>query len=380
MKKVLLTLAVAAFSLSGMAQEATPTEKYSVATNSFWSNWYIQAGANWNAWYSDEEHGLDLSNSPFKKFRSNPGASVAIGKWFTPGFGLRTKFSGIWGKSVTDADNYGNHNSYWTLNEQAMFNLSNLFCGYKESRVWNLIVFGGAGVGRSMTYNRYAMNFNAGLQSKWKVSKLLDIYLEGGWNSFEGDMDGFGGLNDNHRGWDNHDNNFYAEVGLSFNLGKATWKNVPDVEALKDQYNSEIDALKNQLNDANAENNRLKDLLANQKPAEQAAKEYVTNPVSVFFNLGKTTVANKRDLVNVEGLAKYAKDNNAKLLVEGYADSKTGSAEFNQKISEKRANVVADELVNMGVDKANITTAGKGGVSDLSPISYNRRAVVSVAE
>ena len=44
MKKLLAVLAFAGLSLSGFAQDATPTEKYSVATNSFWSNWFIQIG------------------------------------------------------------------------------------------------------------------------------------------------------------------------------------------------------------------------------------------------------------------------------------------------------------------------------------------------
>lgn len=59
--------------------------------------------ADWNAWYSAEERGHGLAKSPFKKFRSNPGVSLAIGKWFTPSIGLRTKLQGIWGKKV-DAD------------------------------------------------------------------------------------------------------------------------------------------------------------------------------------------------------------------------------------------------------------------------------------
>ena len=69
MKKLLIALAFAGLSLSASAQEADPTLKHSVATNSFWSNWFIQVGADWNAWYSNEEHGLGLSESPFKKFR-----------------------------------------------------------------------------------------------------------------------------------------------------------------------------------------------------------------------------------------------------------------------------------------------------------------------
>ena len=378
MKKLFIVLALAGMSLTSMAQE-DPTLKYSVATNSFWSNWFIQAGAEWNAWYSNEEHGLGLSRSPFKKFRSNPGASIAIGKWFTPGIALRTKLQGIWGKTVTDADNYGNHNSFWTLNEHVMFNLSNLIYGYNPNRVWNLIPFAGAGISRTMTHNLYAMQLSVGVQSSWKLNKHLNIYLEGGWNRLEGDVDGIDKSN-GQRGWDSPDTMFYAELGLNFNLGKATWNKVPDVDAIKALSQSQIDALQKQLDDANAENARLKNMLANQKNAGQSVKEYVTTPVSVFFNINKTKIASQKDLVNVRALANYAKDNNSKLLVTGYADSATGTPAINQRLSEGRANTVAEELVKMGVSRDNISTAAKGGVDDLSPVSFNRRATVQVTE
>lgn len=77
-------------------------------------------------------------------------------------------------------------------------------------------------------------------------------------------------------------------------------------------------------------------------------------------------------------VAEYAKANNKKILVTGYADSKTGSAEFNQQLSEKRAQVVADELVKMGVNRDNIIVEGKGGVDMISPFSYNRRVTVKI--
>lgn len=378
----MIVLAFAGISMSSMAQDADPVQKYSVATNSFWSNWFIQVGGNWNAWYSGEEHGLDLAKSPIKKFRANPGTAFAIGKWFTPGLGLRTKVQGIWGKTVTDGNNAGNGNKYWVLDEHIMFNLSNLLMGYNENRVWNLVPFVGGGVGRTMTHNLYAMNLSAGIQSTWKVSKLLNIYLEGGWNRFEGDIDGNELVTRPNRGWDSHDNNLYAEVGLTFNLGKATWNKVPDVDALKAQYQNEIDGLRNQLNDANAENDRLRNMLANQPKAETpaAVKEFVQTPISVFFNLNKTKIASQKDLVNVQALAKYAKENNSKLLVNGYADSATGKPAHNQWLSEERAKTVAGELQKMGINSSNITTKGNGGVDELSPISFNRRATVQVTE
>lgn len=378
----MIVLAFAGISMSSMAQDADPVQKYSVATNSFWSNWFIQVGGNWNAWYSGEEHGKNLASSPVEKFRSNPGAAFAIGKWFTPGLGLRTKVQGIWGKTVTDDNNAGNGNKYWVLDEHIMFNLSNLLMGYNEDRVWNVVPFVGGGIGRTMTHNLYAMNLSAGIQSTWKVSKLLNIYLEGGWNRFEGDIDGNELVTRPNRGWDCHDNNLYAEVGLIFNLGKATWNKVPDVDALKAQYQNEIDGLRNQLNDANAENDRLRNMLANQPKAETpaAVKEFVQTPISVFFNLNKTKIASQKDLVNVQALAKYAKENNSKLLVNGYADSATGKPAHNQWLSEERAKTVAGELQKMGINSSNITTKGNGGVDELSPISFNRRATVQVTE
>lgn len=380
MKKLFIALAFAGISLSSMAQDADPTLKYSVATNSFWSNWFIQVGADWNAWYSGQEHGQDLSTSPFKKFRSNPGVSVAVGKWFTPGIGLRTKLSGIWGKNVTDDNNDGNGNKYWTLNEHVLFNLSNMLCGYNPNRVWNFIPFAGAGVTRSMSYNTYAMNYSVGILNTFRVSKKVGINFELGWDRLEGDADGCDYSNGN-RGWDSHDNKLYAEVGLTFNLGKASWDKTPDVDAIKALSQSQIDALNAQLNDANAENARLKKLLAEKKEEPtKGVKEFANSPVSVFFNINKYKIASRKDLVNVKEMAKYAKENDANILVTGYADSATGKPAYNQKLSEKRANTVADEIVKMGVSRDKITTEAKGGVNDLSPISYNRRATVQIKD
>ena len=380
MKKLFIALAFAGISLSSMAQDADPTLKYSVATNSFWSNWFIQVGADWNAWYSGQEHGQDLSTSPFKKFRSNPGVSVAVGKWFTPGLGLRTKLSGIWGKNVTDDNNDGNGNKYWTLNEHVLFNLSNMLCGYNPDRIWNFIPFAGAGLTRSMTYNTYAMNYSIGILNTFRVSKKVGINFELGWDRLEGDADGCDITNGN-RGWDSHDNKLYAEVGLTYNLGKASWDKTPDVDAIKALSQSQIDALNAQLNDANAENARLKKLLAEKKDeSTKNVKEFVNAPASVFFNINKYKVASRKDLVNVKEIAKYAQENDANILVTGYADSATGKPAYNQKLSEKRANTVADEIVKMGVSRDKITTEAKGGVNDLSPISYNRRATVQIKD
>mgnify|MGYP003747298053 CR=1 FL=1 len=388
MRKLMITLALAGLAMSAAAQEQSeePTQKYSVATNSFWSNWFLQGGVEWSAWYSNQEHqqSLDLDKSPFKGFRGGLSGSLAIGKWFTPGLGLRTKLQGIWGKDVVDNTSKGNFNRYWILNEHILFNLSNMLYGYNPNRVWNFIPFAGGGVGRTMTRDLYAMDLSAGILNEFRVSKHVAVNLELGWNRCEGDIDGTD-ASDGNRGWDSHDNNLYAELGLTLNLGKATWDKVPDVDAIKALNQRQLDDLNNQLRNANDENARLKDMLAKQPEVKetivpQSVKEFITTPISVFFDLNKTEIASQKDLVNVRALAKYAKENGSNILVEGYADSATGTPAINQSLSLRRANQVADELVKLGVDRDKIKTAAHGGVNDLSPISFNRRATVQITE
>lgn len=385
MKKLLLALALTSAAMTTFAQEdAAPTKKHSVATNSFFSNWFVQFGADWNAWYSDQEHGFGLSHSPFKGFRSNPGASFAIGKWFTPGIGLRTKVQGIWGKTVLNdnplAPRTDNGNKYWLAQEQVLLNLSNLFYGYNEQRVWNLIPFFGVGIGRSMTHNEYATGFSVGIQSSWKLTKKLDAFVECGWNRYENDIDGVQALVKRHRGWDSHDNNLYAEVGVTFKLGKSTWDKVPDMDVVNAQHQADLDALNAQLKDYQEENERLRAAAEAQPDTAVEAQALAGTPISVFFDLDKTTIASRKDLVNVEALAKYAIDNNCGLLVTGYADGATGNAVHNQQLSEARAAALVDELVRLGVSRDKITTVGKGGVGLLSPDNYNRRATVELSK
>ena len=378
MKKFLMVLALAGVSVAGMAQETT--EKYSVATNSFWSNWFVQANVAYEAFYSNQEKGLGYSKSPFKGFRSNVSPSIAIGKWFTPGLGLRTKATGIWGRSVGSEDKTLNAMKFMNIQEQAMFNLSNMLCGYSDTRVWNFIPYAGVGFLRNFDDNVNAHAASLGVLNTWKLSRKWAVNLDLSFNISDDDIDG---TDASHTVYGTSvaktDRYFTAEIGLTYNLGKATWNKVPDVDAINALHQSQLDALNAQLADANAENDRLNNLIKNHKCPEAktvTVKEVATAPVSVFFNIGKSKIASRKDLQNVKAMTEASKD--AKFVVTGYADSKTGSASYNQKLSQKRAETVADELVKMGVSRDNIEIVAKGGVADLTPISYNRRATVEI--
>ena len=389
MKKFVIGAALLGMSMTAFAQQADPTMKYSVATNSFWSNWFIQVGGDYNIWYSNQEHGRHLDNGGdfdfLSKQRRSFGGSVAIGKWFTPGIGLRTKLQGFNSKKIGAVGVTSQH--FWSLNEQIMFNLSNLFMGYNPERVWNISPFIGGGMARNMSANRYVMQLSAGINSSWRLCRNLDLYAEAGWNRMEDNFDGneMAQLSNTHhgRGWEDKDNHLYAEIGLTFKLGKATWNKTPDVDAIKALSQSQIDALNSQLNDLNAENGKLRKELA-EKPKTtiltKSLKEFVATPISVFFNIGKIDVALLKDLVNVRALAKYAIENNSHILVTGYADSSTGTPAINQRLSEQRANTIVEELVKMGVNRSNIRTAAGGGVKMLEYPDYDRRATVQIVD
>ena len=149
-------LAVASLSLSAMAQDVedmniAPAEKHRVATNGFWQNWFLGANVSWNAFYGEDERSLV---APFRKFPGGSyytglGASLSLGKWLTPVFGLRTK---VYAWQMGKKDQGLGGDKYWTASEQLLINATTLFRGYDEQRFWHLIPYVGAGIHRNMTH------------------------------------------------------------------------------------------------------------------------------------------------------------------------------------------------------------------------------------
>ncbi len=390
MKKLMIALAFVglASTTTAMAQESeVPAKKYSVATNSFWANWFVSAGVSGTSYYTSQESGV--SKFPISNKRSTIGFTAAVGKWFTPSIGLRTKFDFLKGKQVNTENNHPLYTSV-TAHEDVMFNLSNMFCGYNEERVWNAILYAGIGVATKLNDGKSAdIYYTAGWLNNFRVSKRVQLFADLSIGATEGSLDQ--GPKDNwssfqknkHRHWDK---NLRLDLGVTYNLGKCNWDKVPDVEGLMAMNKEQMDALNQSLKEQQDENARLREMLSTTKNQPVVENNTNTNGVSsfvgtsssVFFNINSDKVASRKDLVNVKELAEYAKANNAKIVVTGYADSKTGSVAFNQKLSERRANTVANELVKMGVNRDNIITEGKGGVMNLSPFSYNRRATVKL--
>lgn len=384
MKKLFLMLAVASLSLTAMAQddddiEIAPAEKHRVATNGFWQNWFLGANVTWSAFYGVGERSLV---APFHKFPGGSyytglGASLSLGKWLTPVFGLRTKVN-AW--QIGKEENGFGGDKYWTATEQLMVNVNSLFRGYDEQRFWNLIPYAGAGVHRNMTQDHASTVITFGLLNMLRLSPRFSANIELAWNSAEGSNTGTAMKKRNQH--------FAVEVGFIWNIGKNNWKHATDQEAVSALTEGELDALNAQLADALAENERLQQEFEQQQPrptasvttvapAVRTVENIVSAPVSIFFELGKANVIASRDMLSVKALAQLAIDKNASVLVTGYAD-KSGNADANMKLSERRAQAVADELVRLGVNPQRIEVVAAGGVDILTPVEYNRRATVEL--
>ena len=104
----------------------------------------------------------------------------------------------------------------------------------------------------------------------------------------------------------------------------------------------------------------------------------------VLFATNKSDLKSN-GLVNINKLSQFLQENpDRKVIVEGYTDS-TGSASYNQTLSERRANSVRMALVRAGVDPARIVSQGYGKeypIADNSSNSgraQNRRVEVTIS-
>jgi outer membrane protein OmpA-like peptidoglycan-associated protein len=101
--------------------------------------------------------------------------------------------------------------------------------------------------------------------------------------------------------------------------------------------------------------------------AREGDKLYVALPSGILFDVDKTEIrpaARESIAKAAEVLVKYP---DTDITVEGHTDS-TGTTEYNQKLSERRADAVRDRLMRDGVPASRISIKGYG---ESDPVADN---------
>lgn len=181
---------------------------------------------------------------------------------------------------------------------------------------------------------------------------------------------------------------FQLNMGLIYKFKNSNGTHNFQIAQLRDQ--SEIDALNAQINDLRgdldgkddeiaAKNREIADLKKQLEDCQN--KECATSnnlqPV-VIFRQGKSTI-DRAQYASIELIANYMKANeDAKVEIKGYA-SPEGSAKFNQKLSQARADAVKKALVKRyHIDADRLTATGMGATNKLSSqVEFNRVATFS---
>ena len=70
-----------------MIENPQPTDdEYRVVTNRFWDNWFVLGSVGYHAFFGDYGKVEDFAG------KLSPDFNVGVGKWFTPGIGVKLQF------------------------------------------------------------------------------------------------------------------------------------------------------------------------------------------------------------------------------------------------------------------------------------------------
>ncbi len=150
----------------------------------------------------------------------------------------------------------------------------------------------------------------------------------------------------------------------------------------------ELSAMQQQIAEMAAANQQLESALtaAQNRPVEVTETEVIVAdpniaPRTVFFKIGSAEVS-PREVMNISYLAKQMQEfPNATYTVNGYADSATGTPEFNKQLSLKRAQAVVDVLVkDYGISADRLKISADGGVDKFGQPILNRVVLVKSAD
>ena len=377
-KPILLAL-LSGFVFSAAAQEYQPQVGFSTEKgyktnfkkNKAGDNWFISIAGGASMLFGDENGNANFGD------RLNFAPQFSFGKWFNPYLGFRTQLNGgvIHGFEGRNAE-VMQHNKYMAAHIDFLWDVTNFWAPYNEKKVFRLIPWVGLGyaqrfkttesVERSRTESP---TLNAGILTAFRLSNRVDLNVE-----LQGSL-----LNEQFNRVSMHhlcDGLVQLSAGLTFKLGKTNF------EVLEPMDYDLLNDLNGQINRLRAENDELSKRPVSCPECKETVEEIVNNVVDnvVFFRLNSSKI-DKNQQINIYNTAEFIKANNTPIKVIGFADKKTGKADYNMQLSEKRAKAVAKELIDKyGISSSQITVEWKG--CEEQPYSENswNRVVIMRAE
>ncbi len=357
MKKLVLTMATALLAVSASAQTVQESKTF--------DNIYV--GIN---------GGLSTKTTGHSWLSGlNPNAGLRVGRWFTPVFGLAAEGTAYFNSKAWVPEPVRKPHTAVTYSNVSLLgtiNLSNWFGGYKgEPRLFEVVALAGLGWGHAygpgdsylenndQVTSKFGLDFTFNLGSK----KQWQVYVEPSINYAVAGTHQFGG--DDNTQYNINRSAVQLNIGVNYKFRNSNGTHNFVIVTPRDQ--AEIDALNAQINELR---NRKPEVIEKivEKKVEVAAPAKTVNVSDLIF---VTFAQGKSALSNEAKKALDAVKEGAHVQIVGTA-SPEGSKAINDRLSQARADVVAEYLKGRGVtiDEA----VGKGVQGNTS----NRLAVVYV--
>lgn len=367
--KVLLFALLSGFVFSVAAQEYQPQVGFSTETgaktnfkkNRTRDNWFISIAGGVSTLFADETTKADF------KDRLNFAPQFSFGKWLSPYAGFRTQVIGgnIHGYRGPEKGRLQLlHNKYVGFHMDMLWDVSNYWAPYSEDRVFHLIPWIGIGYAHRFKNQGFKASdvptMNAGILTAFRLAKRVDFNIE-----IQGLLapDYFNRIETGAE-WEGI---VQLSAGFTFRLGRT------DFEVIQPMDEGLINNLNNQINTLRAQNQELskRPVSCPECPEIVESTEVITNILDniVLFRINSAEIDGNQQ-VNIYNTAQFVKDTNTPIVVVGYADKDTGTAEYNMQLSERRAKAVAKELMERyNIPSNMITVQWKG--SDVQPYEQN---------
>ena len=157
-----------------------------VLTNGFWDNWFVQAGVDMSLM---NPYGCNFGKVIPKGMTF--GLNGALGKWFTPEYGLRGRVqweNGLipnnsveWVPPVEDPKQNYQKGGLATIAIDAMLNLSNVVSGYDPERKWHTTGYVRAGIITQFVEGSGSPLMGVGLEETYRLNDKWSLFGAAGY-------------------------------------------------------------------------------------------------------------------------------------------------------------------------------------------------------